>query len=183
LTCINIVPVDAAPTVPPSLSGREMNNPNVPGAWRELRDELETTVPGIQFRVVSGVVTLSGIVASYGQKMAAVAAAWGAPGVEDVVNQLEVAAGDEPMPDAAIAMRANSILRWDATIPEDAVQVIVEQGRVRLMGHVPTRLARTNAERDLRNLVGVTDVVNDIVMDAGARWGVRARGGTGPGNP
>jgi osmotically-inducible protein OsmY len=160
-----------------------MDNRNVPGAWRQLRDELETSVPGIQVRVASGVVTLSGIVPSYGQKLAAMAAAWGAPGVEDVINQVEVATGAGCIPDAAIAMRANSILRWDATIPDDAVQVIVEQGRVRLMGHVPTRLARTNAERDLRNLVGVTDVVNDIVMDAGARGVVRARGVTGPGDP
>lgn len=160
-----------------------MDNRNVPGAWRELRDALEASVPGVHVRVAAGVVTLRGIVPSYGQKLAAMAAAWGAPGVEDVINQLEVATGGACIPDAAIAMRANSILRWDATIPDDAVRVVVEQGRVRLVGHVPSRLARTNAERDLRNLVGVTDVVNDIVMDADAQGIARARGGTGPGDP
>ncbi len=143
-----------------------MDNRNVPDTWRELRDALEASVPGVQVRVASGVVTLRGIVPSYGQKLAVMAAAWGAPGVEDVINLLEVATGGEPVPDAAIAMRANSILRWDATIPVDAVQAIVEQGSVRLEGHVPSQFARTNAERDLRNLVGVTDVVNDIVLDA-----------------
>lgn len=119
----------------------------------------------IQVEATDGVVTLRGRVPSYGQKMAAGSMPWRVRGVEDVFNLLDVDPGPVRIPDDDIATRATSILRWDATIPAEAIAVSVDHGLVRLQGRVRTPCQRAAAARDLYNLAGVTALVNDIVAD------------------
>lgn len=122
----------------------------------------------IQVHAAAGVVTLRGRVPSFGQKMAAGSLPWRVTGVEDVFNLLDVDPGPVRIADDAIAVRATSILRWDASIPGGDIAVSVDHGLVRLQGHVLTPCQRATAARDLYNLAGVTALVNDIVTDHGS---------------
>jgi len=119
----------------------------------------------IRVHAACGVVTLCGRVPSYGQKVAAGSLPWTVNGVEDVFNLIDVDPGPVRIADDAIAGRAASILRWDSTIPAEAIAVSVDHGLVRLQGHVSTRCQRAAAARDLYNLAGVMALVNDIVAD------------------
>ncbi len=130
-----------------------------------FRSEPGIDESNIQVHAASGVVTLSGRVPSYGQKVAAGSLPWRVSGVEDVFNLLDVDPGPERIPDEAIADRATHILRWDATLPAEAIAVSVDHGRVRLQGRVDTPCQRAAAARDLYNLAGVTALVNEIVAD------------------
>jgi osmotically-inducible protein OsmY len=149
-----------------------------------FRSEPGIDESGIQVQAASGVVTLSGRVPSYGQKVAAGALPWRVNGVEDVFNLLDVDPGPERIPDDAIADRATSILRWDATLPGEAIAVSVDHGTVRLQGRVDTPCQRAAAARDLYNLAGVTALVNEIVADqARASRGRTARLPSGDADP
>jgi osmotically-inducible protein OsmY len=119
----------------------------------------------IHVHVAAGVVTLCGRVPSLGQKVAAGSLPWRVNGVEDVFNLLDVDPGPVRIADDAIAVRARSVLRWDSTIPAEAIAVSVDHGLVRLKGHVRTPCQRAAAARDLYNLAGVTALVNEIVAD------------------
>lgn len=119
----------------------------------------------IHVHAAAGVVTLRGHVPTYGQKVAAGSLPWRVRGVEDVFNLLDVDPGPVRIADDAIAVRATSILRWDSTIPTEAVAVSVDHGRVWLQGRVRTPCQRAAAARDLYNLTGVTALVNEIVAD------------------
>lgn len=112
----------------------------------------------------NGIVTLSGYVSSYSEKGAAADAVKHVAGVRGVAEKLEVrlpgaAAGYD---DDEIAKRALNSLAWDTLIPSDGIQVTVENGVVTLSGEVPWQFQRTEAEEDVRKLLGVVGVSNNI---------------------
>lgn len=143
-----------------------------------FRSEPGIDESGIQVHASSGVVTLSGHVPSYGQKVAAGSLPWRVRGVEDVFNLLDVDPGAERIADDTIAVRATSILRWDSAIPADAIAISVDHGLVRLQGRVRTPCQRAAAARDLYNLAGVTALVNEIVTDE--KWALHGSDGVLP---
>ena len=113
--------------------------------------------------VENGIVTLSGHVGSYTERVAAEKAAQKVRGVRGVVEEIQVRFGGETPPrDEDIAQRAVQMLDWSVTVPKGAVQVKVQNGWVTLSGKVDWQYQREEAYRAIRRLAGVAGIMNTI---------------------
>jgi osmotically-inducible protein OsmY len=129
----------------------------------ELDFEPSIDASGIGVAVENGVVTLTGHVSSYAEKMAAERAAERVRGVRAVAQEIKVRyPGDKKTSDDQIAERALAILSWDAEVPRDSIKVKVESGWVTLTGDVKWQYQRYAAEAAIRKLSGVVGVANLI---------------------
>ena len=110
-----------------------------------------------------GVVTLTGHLATFAEKVAVERAAKRVAGVRGLAVELDVKL--EPhhrVSDAEIAAAVQTAFKWHALIPEDRIHFTVEKGRVTLTGLVDWEHQRHNAEVAVRPLTGVVGVVNKI---------------------
>lgn len=131
----------------------------------ELDFEPSVKAAHIGVAVDSGVVTLSGHVCSYAEKLAAEQAAKRVKGVKAIAQEIEVRyPSDLKTADDEIAKRAVNILRWSAVVPQDAVQVKVQDGWVTLSGQLDWQFQRTAADAEIRRLSGVAGVINSITI-------------------
>jgi osmotically-inducible protein OsmY len=113
--------------------------------------------------VENGVVTLTGHVASYAEKIAAEHAARRVAGVRALAEEIEVRyPSEKKTADDQIAERALKVIAWDARVPEDAVSVRVEKGWVTLEGSAPWYYQKNACEDAVRKLTGVAGVSNLI---------------------
>lgn len=140
----------------------------------DILDELayEPIVDSVHIGVAvdQNVVTLTGHVGSYAQKLAALSAVRRVKGVHGIADEIEVRApSDAKMSDDEIAGRAFNVLSWDSVVPSEAIQVTVRDGMVTLTGKVNWYYQKSSAERDVRNLSGVRSVVNNIEVEPHAR--------------
>ena len=111
----------------------------------------------------NGVVTLSGIVSSLAEKVAAEQAARRVKGVQGIAQKIVVRLPTAHRhTDEEIADRALKVLNWDLEVPDEQIQVKVENGIVTLTGTVTYQFQRAAADHDIRRLGGVTDIVNLI---------------------
>jgi osmotically-inducible protein OsmY len=114
-----------------------------------------------------GVVTLTGFVTSYAEKLAAERAARRVKGVKAIAEEIQVRlASDIKHADDEIAARAINILKWQVGLPADRITVKVEGGIVSLDGNVDWRYQITDAESAIHKLSGVVDVINQIRLAA-----------------
>jgi osmotically-inducible protein OsmY len=126
--------------------------------WDSRVDETEVGV-----EVDQGVVTLTGTVTSWAKRMAAQEAARRVVGVLDVANDIKVKfPGGLSRTDTEIAQAVRHALEWDVYVPEASVSSTVTDGVVTLDGTLDRWSQRIDAERAVRNLVGVKGVVNRI---------------------
>lgn len=117
----------------------------------------------------NGVITLSGHVPSYTQKVAAERAAWRVKGVRAIAQEIQVRfAAAKKTNDDEIAQRALNILAWSSPSPHDAVHVKVQDGWVTLTGEVRWNYQREAAEASVRRLSGVLGVTNAIALTPAA---------------
>jgi osmotically-inducible protein OsmY len=115
--------------------------------------------------VKDGVVTLSGHVGSYAEKLAVEKAVKRVKGVKAIAEEVDVRfPEDKKTADDEIAARAVSLLRWSAVVPADSVMVKVQEGRVNLSGQVTWQFQRSAAEAEVRRLSGVVGVINSITI-------------------
>ncbi len=129
----------------------------------ELDFEPSIEAAEIGVAVDNGVVTLSGHVPNYAQKLAAERAAWRVKGVKAIAQEIQVRlASDKKCNDDEIAKRAVSMLAWNASVPRDALHVKVQNGWVTLSGNVNWNYQRDAAEAGIRKLSGVIGVINNI---------------------
>ncbi len=113
----------------------------------------------------NGIMTLTGHVPNYVQKMAAERAVWRVKGVRGIAQEIEVRfPGDKKVSDDEIAKRAIDIVAWNASIPRDSVRVKVQDGLVTLTGVVKWNYHRDAAASAVRKLSGVSGVVNNIQL-------------------
>ncbi len=130
---------------------------------KELDWEPSVDAADIGVTVENGIVTLSGNVPTYSQKIAAETAARRVKGVRAIVQMLEVrlgvADGDE-----VLARRALDVLDWNVSIPKGAVQVEVSHGLVVLSGQVDWEFQRRAADEAMHKLGGIVGVVNNISL-------------------
>lgn len=113
--------------------------------------------------VEAGVVTLSGHVGSYAEKLSAEKAARRVRGVRAIADEIKVRfAADKKTADDEIAHRALNILRWSAVVPDGAITVKVQDGWLGLSGEVNWNYQRTAIEALLHRLTGVKGFVNGI---------------------
>jgi len=138
-----------------------------PEIQQEVLHELEwdTRVLETEIGVVvdRGVVTLTGTVGSWAKRQAAQEAAHRVAGVLDVANDIDVhLPGSGPRSDADIARAVRDSLEWDVFVPDSRIRSTVSKGEVTLEGDVDFGNQRSDAERAIRNLLGVTRVINRI---------------------
>jgi osmotically-inducible protein OsmY len=120
----------------------------------------------------NGVVTLSGHVPTYIQKIAAERATWRVKGVKGIAQKIEVRLpGDKKQNDDEIAQRALNVLAWDVTVPRDCVRVKVADGWVTLSGSVRWNYQRDAAAKEIRKLGGVKGVTNSIQLQSTVQAG------------
>lgn len=113
----------------------------------------------------AGIVTLTGHVRTFAQKHAAEVAARRVKGVIGVAEEIDVMLPVEPKrTDEAIAAAASSQLSWDVLIPKDALQVVVDDGWVTLIGAVAWNYQREAAVEKIRHLAGVTGLSNEVTI-------------------
>jgi osmotically-inducible protein OsmY len=129
----------------------------------ELNFEPSINAAEIGVAVKDGVVTLTGRVPSYWEKVAAERAAARVAGVKAVANELEVRLpGSSERTDEDIARAAVDALKWNVLVPEDRIKVKVSKGWVTLEGSVDWQYQKSAAEKAVRRLLGVVGVSNLI---------------------
>lgn len=129
----------------------------------ELDFEPSIDAANIGVAVEDGIVTLSGHVSNYTEKIAAEHAAQRVKGVRGIAEEIEVRFPDEKKTaDDQIAKRAVDVLTWSTKIPNETIQVKVQKGWVTLSGKVDWQFQKTNAMNAVRKLSGVIGVTNLI---------------------
>lgn len=129
----------------------------------ELKWEPKVNSTHIGVAVESGIVTLSGHVESYVEKLGAEAAAKKVEGVKAIAVELDVILPwSSQKSDTEIARAAMDALQWNAYRLSDLVNVKVENGFITLSGEVPWHFERDSAEYTVKYLAGVKGVFNKI---------------------
>lgn len=131
----------------------------------ELDYEPSLDASHIGVAVSDGTVSLSGFVRSYAEKCMAETVVKRIKGVRAIAEDLEVRPVGTPLTaDDEIARRGADMLRWHATVPQNSVQLKVEDGWITLTGQVNWNFERAAAETAMRQLAGVRGVLNQITI-------------------
>ncbi|WP_342240006.1 BON domain-containing protein [Inquilinus sp. OTU3971] len=118
----------------------------------------------------NGVVTLTGHVTTYAEKLAAERAAQRVTGVRGIAEEIEVRPSyAKKTKDDEIAERAVRILQWDVSVPPGRISVKVEKGWVTLTGSVDWDYQRGAAAADIQKLSGVVGLMNLIKVQPAVR--------------
>lgn len=129
----------------------------------ELQYEPSIEAAGIGVTAKDGIITLTGTVKSYAEKWSTTQATERVSGVKAVVDEIKVKLlYTHERGDQDIAQAVLQALQWDVQVPHTKIMVKVEQGRITLEGDVDYRYQQTAAVNAVRNLTGVTAVVNLI---------------------
>jgi osmotically-inducible protein OsmY len=136
---------------------------------RDVMDELAwdpaISANAIGVAVKDGVVTVSGHLDTFAEKVAVQRAVRRVTGVRAIAIELDVKlAPQHKRSDTEIAAAAEHALRWNTMIPAAKVRVTVEQGWVQLNGEVEWDYQRQAAFKAVRSLTGVVGVSNEITL-------------------
>ena len=132
----------------------------------ELDFEPSIRSENIGVSVSSGVVTLTGHVESYAEKLATERAVTRLKGVKALAMELDVKLPSAYLTsDDEIAKRALGVLKWSVGMP-DAVKIKVENGWITLSGSVDWAYQKQSAEKAVNKLTGVRGVSNLIAIKA-----------------
>ena len=113
--------------------------------------------------VNEGVVTLSGHLDTYAEKVAAKRAIERVAGVKAIAVELTVIpVGLHQRTDTEIATSIEHVLGWNTSVPQDHVKVTVEKGWVTLNGELDWNFQRRAVERMIRPLKGVVGITDNI---------------------
>ena len=135
----------------------------------ELRWDPQITDPdAIGVAVKDGAVTLTGTVPTYVEKLAAARAAERVYGVKSVADDLEVKLPGAPRSDSDIATAIAHVLDNNVQVPEGMVHARVQSGWVTLDGEVDYDYQRREVERMVRQVRGVTGVIDTITVKPAA---------------
>jgi osmotically-inducible protein OsmY len=135
----------------------------------DVLDELEwqPSIDETQIGVVvnDGIVTLTGTVDSYLKKREAEKAAKNVAGVKAVAEEIVVKYGTTShKSDTEIAAAAVNALKWNISVPENKIDVKVEDGWIYLTGEVMWAFEKNAAKKAVQNLTSVKYVVNNITL-------------------
>jgi osmotically-inducible protein OsmY len=134
---------------------------------RDVLDELEwePSVDAAEIGITAhgGVVTLSGVVKSFIEKMTAERVAKRVQGVKAIANDIEVRLSNTfERNDSDIAQAAVDAIKWRSAIPGDQIKILVSKGWVTLEGTVEWQYQKDAAFEAVHHLVGVKGVTNLI---------------------
>lgn len=115
--------------------------------------------------VKNGIVTLTGNVDSYPQKVAAERAVLRLKDVHGVADDLIVALNNKNnKSDSEIAQAALYAVEWHSGLDPDKIKILVEDGVVTLSGTVDWDYQRKLAFKTVKNIVGIKNVINNIKL-------------------
>ncbi|MCM2341177.1 BON domain-containing protein [Rhodoferax sp.] len=128
--------------------------------WDPLVSETKVGVT-----VNEGVVTLTGHLDTYAEKVAAKRSAERVSGVKAIAVEIDVIpAGIHQRSDTEIALAVEHVLSWNTSVPQDRVKVTVEKGWVTLTGDLDWNFQRRSVERMIRPLKGVVGITDNIQL-------------------
>ena len=117
--------------------------------------------------VSDGVVTLTGHLDTYAEKVATKRAVERVAGVQAIAVELDVIpAGVHQRSDTEIAAAVQHALSWNTSVPQGRVNVTVEKGWVTLSGELDWNFQRRAVERMIRPLKGVAGIIDNIALKA-----------------
>lgn len=129
----------------------------------ELRWNPAITSTDIGVAVKDGVVTLTGFVKSFLEKVEAQEAAMRVAGVAGIANDIEVRLPNiDERPDPEIAREAVEALKAALPLTAQNIKVLVNHGWITLEGEVEWHYQSDEAERVVRHLRGVKGITNLI---------------------
>jgi osmotically-inducible protein OsmY len=129
--------------------------------------EPSVTATHVGVSVKDGVVTLTGHVPSYVEKVGAERAAKRVEGVKAVANEIDVKLPESSRrTDQDIAVAAVNALNSKLFVPADRIKVTVSNGWIILEGDVKWQFQRRAAERAVRNLPGVRGISDNIKISS-----------------
>jgi osmotically-inducible protein OsmY len=136
---------------------------------RDVVDELdwEPSIDAAEIGVTAhdGVVTLSGHVKSYSEKLTAQRAAERVSGVRAIANDIGVRLpGHHERTDSDIAEAAVNALSWKTLVPQKRIKVSVSKGWITLEGEVDWQYQKDAAFEAVRFLSGVRGVTNLVCV-------------------
>ena len=136
---------------------------------RDVLDELkwQPSIKGAEIGVAAkdGVVTLTGFVDSYTQKLAAERATENMSGVRAVAEDLKVKLPySSQRTDTEIAHAALNALKWNIEVPDTRIKVRVEDGWITLEGDVDWQYQKSAAQDAVHYLIGVKGTRNNVVV-------------------
>jgi len=133
-------------------------------AWDPVVPEAKVGVS-----VSDGVVTLTGHLDSYSEKVAARRAVERVGDVKAIAMEIDVIPlGVHQRSDTEIAAAVDHALSWNTSVPKDRIKVTVEKGWVTLGGEVDWNFQRRAVERLVRPLKGVIGISDNIGIKATA---------------
>ena len=131
----------------------------------ELQSDPSIDATDIAVAVKNGVVTLTGFVRNYSEKLGAEAAAKRVAGVVGLANDLEVRlSAVDQRPDPEIARDAVAAIKSQLPFSWQQIKVVADKGWVTLEGQVEWNYQREEAERAVRRVKGVRGVINTIQL-------------------
>ena len=133
--------------------------------YEELKWDPRIDDAEIGVSVLDNVVTISGYVPNYAEKLAAQEATRRVSGVTAVVDDIKVKiSGSFKRDDQDIAKSALNALEWHVWVPHQDIKVIVQEGWITLSGIVEWDYQRKAVESAVRYLSGVKGVLNNISL-------------------
>ena len=131
----------------------------------ELNWDPSVNTTDIGVEVKDGVVTLSGHVGSYAEKLNAERSAQNVGGVKALAIEIDITLpGISKRTDADIARSVENVLQCTTYLPRNAIKVMVENGWITLSGQVDWGYHRVAAVDAVRYLMGVTGVSDNITI-------------------
>ena len=113
--------------------------------------------------VNEGVVTLTGHLDTYAEKVATRRAVERVSGVRSIAVEIDVIpSGVHKRSDTEIATAVEHVMKWSTSVPPDRVKVLVEKGWVTLSGELDWNYQRRALERMVRPLKGVVGITDNI---------------------
>ena len=128
---------------------------------RQLEWEPEVTSTDIGVGAEDGIITLTGSVGSYSEKIAAEKAAKRTFGVKGVANDISVTPLFK-VTDSDIAATAVSALESRSNIPSENIKVTVKGEYIYLDGKVELKFQKEAAENAVNHVRGAKGVINNI---------------------
>ncbi len=132
----------------------------------QLEWEPEVTAMNIGVSASEGVITLTGFVDSYAEKLAAERSVRYVRGVRGIANDIQVRPAQ--LTDTEIVKNAVHALESDVKVPAERLTVTVQDGFATLRGTVEWAFQKEAASAAIRNMLGVRGVLNEIEINPAA---------------
>jgi len=131
----------------------------------ELAWDPSINATAIGVAVKDGIVTVSGHLQTYAEKIAVQKALRRVAGVKAIAIELDVLlSATHRRSDTELAAAAEGVLRGHASIPADRIRLLVDKGWITLQGEVEWDYQRRAVEKALRPLIGVVGITDEIEL-------------------